>query len=429
MPYRFSRERLDYSDFASGRVFRSLPGRTAFPVRLADELFQRCLAIRTSTGHDGPVVLYDPCCGGASLLCTLALLHWPSIRQIVASDADPEAVELAGRNLALLTPEGIAQRRAEIAALHAEYGKDSHADALQSAARLADRLHEHLQRRPLPTRLFQADALDPASLLMHLDPCAVDVVIADVPHGRRTHWRHPEVVHETPDAQGTDTIWHLLEALRPLLTPGAVVAVVGDRSQRARHQQYAPAGTLQIGKRRATFLTLRAGPLITLVPLTGDERYAFAEAQIADYAAWLADRGDVSDLEAGFARARFEIEPEMAAAVTSGDLLWSVHDATGVTVGWLWTQTSSPSLPPGAAYLYQILVKPEARRQGYGLAMLTALETPLAERGFAEIHLHTQDTNLPAHRLYERAGYEQVEQLPTQRHLRRRLPHGISAPG
>ena len=152
MPYRFATERTDHSDFASGRVFRSLPGRTAFPVRLADELFQRCLALRPPDLRDAPVALYDPVCGGATLLCTLALLHWPSIRQIVASDADPEAVALAGRNLALLTPDGIAERRREIASLHAEYGKDSHAEALESADRLAARQLVAGPERPTPAR-------------------------------------------------------------------------------------------------------------------------------------------------------------------------------------------------------------------------------------------------------------------------------------
>jgi hypothetical protein len=255
MPYRFAQERLDYSDFASGRVFRSLPGRTAFPVRLADELFQRCLALRPLEHRATPIVLYDPCCGGASLLCTLALLHWPSIRQIVASDAEPDALALAGRNLALLTPDGIAERRREIAALHAEYGKESHAEALQSANRLAERLEGLVQAHPLPTRLFLADALDPSSLSPHLAPRSIDVVIADVPHGQRTHWLHSEGAQ---DATGSsDPIWRLLDALRPTLAPNAVLAIVGDKSQRARHERYAQAGTLQIGKRRATFLTIR----------------------------------------------------------------------------------------------------------------------------------------------------------------------------
>jgi len=259
MPYRFARERGDYSDFASGRVFRSLPGRTAFPVRLADELFQRCLALRPPERRDSPVTLYDPVCGGATLLCTLALLHWRAIRRIVASDADPEAVALAGRNLALLTQEGMAERRREIAALHAEFGKDSHAEALRSADRLAARLDDLVQLHPLETRLFQADALDPTGLGPHLESGSVGVVIADVPHGRHTRWLDGEAERAISD--GNTANWHLLEALRPALAPDAVVAIVGDKAQRARHERYAPAGTLQLGKRRATFLTVRATPV------------------------------------------------------------------------------------------------------------------------------------------------------------------------
>ena len=114
-----------------------------------------------------------------------------------------------------------------------------------------------VQHHPLPTRLFLADALDPASLAPHLEPRSIDVVIADVPHGQRTHWLDVQAPQDGPDEpDGSTTIWRLLEALRPALAPDAVLAIVGDKSQRARHEQYAPAGTLQIGKRRATFLTV-----------------------------------------------------------------------------------------------------------------------------------------------------------------------------
>jgi hypothetical protein len=259
MPYRFASERADYSDFASGRVFRSLPGRTAFPVRLADEIFQRCLALRPAATRDRPVVLYDPCCGGASLLCSVALLHWPSIAQIVASDADQDALALAGRNLALLTPEGVAARRREIEGLRATYGKESHADAERSAERLEARILALARTHPLPTRLFLADALDPTSLSTHLETRSIDVVMADLPYGQQTRWIGDQHDQGSPSAHdqppGTTPAWRLLKALWPVLATGAVLAIVSDKSQRVRHERYAPAGTFQIGKRRATLLT------------------------------------------------------------------------------------------------------------------------------------------------------------------------------
>lgn len=59
MPYRFATERRDYSDYASGKVFYALPGCPAFPVRLASEIFQRCLEIRAAEDATQPCVLYD----------------------------------------------------------------------------------------------------------------------------------------------------------------------------------------------------------------------------------------------------------------------------------------------------------------------------------------------------------------------------------
>lgn len=256
MPYRFSTERVDYSDFASGRVFHSLPGRTAFPVRLADELFQRCQARRPAAVRDHPVVLYDPCCGGASLLCSLALLHWTSIAQIVASDADQEAVALATRNLALLTPHGLAERRLELTALHAKYGRASHAEALASLDRLAARVRDLSHDHPLPTQLFQANALNETDLTAHLEPESIDVAIADVPYDQHSRWLVDRGQGATPDPSGPPPVWQLLDTIRPFLAVDAVVAIVSDKSQRARHERYVPAGTFQIGKRRVSLLTL-----------------------------------------------------------------------------------------------------------------------------------------------------------------------------
>jgi hypothetical protein len=250
MPYRFARERLDYADFASGRVFHSLPGRTGFPVRLADEIFQRCLAIRAAHGQHEPATLYDPCCGGGALLCTLAYQHWPDLRQVIASDADPDAVALATRNLALLTPAGLAERRRGIESRHQEFGKVSHAEALASVDRLSTQLSEHLQSHTLPTRGFVANALDGEALRSQIGSGAVDLVITDVPYGQHSAWiRNPGA------DRSENLIWHLLEALRPILAPRAMLAIVSDKGQRARHERYSQVGRLQIGKRRASFLT------------------------------------------------------------------------------------------------------------------------------------------------------------------------------
>ena len=100
MQYKYVKEQLDYSDFASGRVFYSMLGHPAFPVRLASEIFQRCVASRkTIYNNSTPCTLYDPCCGAAYHLSVLAYLHREHIREVIGSDIDEKAVTLANQNL------------------------------------------------------------------------------------------------------------------------------------------------------------------------------------------------------------------------------------------------------------------------------------------------------------------------------------------
>src|SRR5512143_1356441 len=108
MQYKYAKEQQDYSDLTSGRVFYSLPGHPAFPVRLASEIFQRCLANRLAIFQDStPCTLYDPCCGAAYLLSVTAYLHRPQIREVIGSDIDEKAVAMAKKNLGLLDEAGM----------------------------------------------------------------------------------------------------------------------------------------------------------------------------------------------------------------------------------------------------------------------------------------------------------------------------------
>jgi hypothetical protein len=247
MPYRFALEPQDYSDYASGRLLHALPGHPALPVRLTREVFQRCLARRHECQETGPCRLYDPCCGGAYHLCALAFLHRPALAELIASDLDEEALALAARNLALLTPEGLQQRRAEIAALCAAYGKESHRAALESADRLLRHQRQHPPAPPLPTRLFRADATDPARLAALLPGRPVDLVLADLPYGRQVRWQGRAA--ENP-------AWHLLEALQGVLAPAGLVALVADKQQKIAHPGYQRLEQFRLGKRQVVLSRL-----------------------------------------------------------------------------------------------------------------------------------------------------------------------------
>jgi len=160
MPYRFVKERQDYSDYSSGRVLYGLPRHPAFPVRLASEIFQRCIAFREAQGVTGPCVLYDPCCGGAYHLSTLGYLHWNAIDEIIGSDVDREILSIAERNLSLLTVEGLDRRMTEISEMLVQYKKASHAAALKSTEKLRHRLLKLVETHQIAVRLFVADITD-----------------------------------------------------------------------------------------------------------------------------------------------------------------------------------------------------------------------------------------------------------------------------
>ena len=176
MQYKYETEPQDYSNLASGRVFYSIAGHPAFPIRLASEIFQRCLAHRETIYQDSsPCALYDPCCGTAYHLSVLGYLHREHIREIIASDVDEKAVAMAGRNLGLLNITGLDQRIREITSMIEQYNKDSHKEALNSAYIIKNKISDLDGEHPLATRVFQASATDSKAILENIKVRSVDI--------------------------------------------------------------------------------------------------------------------------------------------------------------------------------------------------------------------------------------------------------------
>ena len=250
MKYRFVRERENYADYASGRVFYGMSGSSPFPIRLSSEVFQRCLAIRRDDGRVGRCVLYDPCCGGAYHLSTLWYMHGQDIRAIVASDVDRETLSLAQRNLSLLTVSGLERRIAEISTMLAAYGKASHAEALESAHHLRHRLLALSQMYGVETHVFQADALDGSALEQNLAGRQVDIAFTDVPHGRYSEWQKPDGAPFATEG----AVWRLLDSLRQVLSRDSVIAVAADKGQKIAHERYRRLERFRIGKRQVAIL-------------------------------------------------------------------------------------------------------------------------------------------------------------------------------
>jgi 16S rRNA G966 N2-methylase RsmD len=249
MQYKYVKNTQNYSDLSSGQVFYSSPGYPAFPVRLASEIFQRCIAARESIYQDSnPCTLYDPCCGAAYHLSVLAYLHREHIRRIIASDIDEKAVELAKRNLGLVRLAGLDQRIGEIKAMFEGYQKESHRDALQSAYRMRDAILRLDQ--PLAAEVFQANATDRQALLEDIRPGSVDIVFTDIPYGLHSQWQGTGELSNPLEA--------LLDALLETLSPTSIVAIASDKQQKAVHEKYRRVEQFQIGKRRVVLLRPRS---------------------------------------------------------------------------------------------------------------------------------------------------------------------------
>ncbi|MER5213957.1 rRNA methyltransferase [Streptomyces sp. NPDC002838] len=243
MPYRHATERVDSTDLACGVVLHSAPGYPAFPVRLAVEIFLRGL---DHLPDDGPVTLWDPCCGSGYLVTVLGLLQRRSLRRVIASDVDPEPVGLARKNLALLTPEGLAARERERREQSERFAKPSYLEAADAARRLRERLTA--DGGGLPCTVGTADVFDAEALARVVSGSPPDLVVTDLPYGERTQW-----AGEVPG----EPVTGMLRSLASVLPPHAVIAVT-DRARKIPVAPVRPLERLKIGTRSAVLVRASA---------------------------------------------------------------------------------------------------------------------------------------------------------------------------
>jgi ribosomal protein S18 acetylase RimI-like enzyme len=67
--------------------------------------------------------------------------------------------------------------------------------------------------------------------------------------------------------------------------------------------------------------------------------------------------------------------------------------------------------PDDIAEIKRMWVRPDARGEGLGTAMLAELERLSRANGHTRVRLDTNENLLPAIRMYERAGYHRVERF------------------
>ena len=89
---------------------------------------------------------------------------------------------------------------------------------------------------------------------------------------------------------------------------------------------------------------------------------------------------------------------------TENNYFYAVLNGFGQTVGSLWF-VEAPRVGYRVAYVFDIYVKSEHRRQGHAVRALEALETEAATRGLAGIALQVFGHNLSARSLYSKLSY------------------------
>jgi len=234
--YRFETTKKDYSHFASGRVLYNAPGSAPFPVRLASEILYRAFEFLDPLPDSSGYKIYDPCCGSGYLLTVLGFLHAARIHEIAATDYDPNILEIARKNLSLLSPEGLERRKEEIKEYIKKYGKPSHVEALASVEYL-----KTLQKQePIKITCKQRDITEPND--DSIQNC--HIIIADLPYGNLVSWKGNK---ENP-------LEKLFEnAYKSLALRNAVVVIAADKKQKPMHERFERVHHFKAGKRQVSF--------------------------------------------------------------------------------------------------------------------------------------------------------------------------------
>lgn len=128
---------------------------------------------------------------------------------------------------------------------------------------------------------------------------------------------------------------------------------------------------------------------------------------IKDLAVYEREPDAVHATEEGLAEALFGPEPAVHAHVAEVD---------GVVQGFaLWFRSFSTWEGVHGIYLEDLYVRPEARGQGLGTALLGTLATHAVERGYARVEWAVLRWNTPSIAFYESLGARPQEEWSTYR--------------
>ena len=160
---------------------------------------------------------------------------------------------------------------------------------------------------------------------------------------------------------------------------------------------------------------LKGTALQTIRPITETEYTAWVAEVVPAYAAdKVASGAWAQELALQMSRKEFESLLPLGKD-TADNYLYSILDHAGQPVGTIWFAAQDRG-NSRIAYVYDVEVLPEHRRQGHARRAFEALEGEASRLGLAGIALHVFGHNLAAQALYAALGYE-----PTNINLYKRL--------
>jgi hypothetical protein len=207
MIYRFA-EKNSFQYLAAGSVIKSYKGNTNFPVRLGHEIFNRCLQY---IDNKEKVTIYDPMCGSGYILTTVGLLNFNKISKIYGSDINDEVINVARKNLRLLTIEGIKKRENEIQHLLDNYDRESYEIGLQQIT-----IFKNIVNKDLDFELFKRDLFEESVK----SDIKADIIIMDLPYNNLVNY------------QGNYSKNKLEEQIVSLTQKNTIIAVIKNKAQK-----------------------------------------------------------------------------------------------------------------------------------------------------------------------------------------------------
>lgn len=237
MDFKYVITDQNYEKYSAWRVLYGAHGAAPFPVRLIDEIFQRACELLGSAHN---LKLYDPCVWSGYMMTIIWLLHWWMIEALDWSDIDEKMIEVAKKNLGLLSVVWMQKRIEELKEYVKLYGKQSHVDTIKDAELLLEWVSKLQHNIQTQCRVQDIDTIKTDT--------TYDMVITDLPYGNLTslHWNVD--LHE------------VIEKLWSVLREWGVLVLVSDKKQHFRDFSWQSfRKELSHGKRRITFIVRKSG--------------------------------------------------------------------------------------------------------------------------------------------------------------------------